>query len=78
MKCEDGFRYGITIEYEGQAENLIAKCQMEHNAYMIAHFMQIYVNSNPIVRVVDLEEEKQMSASRKEMRYIDQPTAIFK
>ena len=71
MNCEDGYIYGITIEYGGQQENLIGKCQFEHNARMIASYIIESLNATPIVRVVDLEKKKTIGAFQKEIKQLE-------
>ena len=76
----DDFRYGVTVEYDGQMENLIAKCKEEGNASVIISALMGVVGANrkkPIFRIVDLETEKCLYSFQKEIKELENITAVF-
>jgi len=73
----DDYKYGITVEYEGQEENMIAVCKLEHNAFMIGSYILESLKAKPIVRVVNLEEEKCLGAFQKDVKQLESKSGIF-
>ena len=77
MKCDDGYKFGLTVEYNGQEENLIAKFYIEGNAMVVAGHVMDSLRASPIIRVVDLEDEICIGAFQKEVKRLDCKTAVF-
>ena len=76
---EDGYIYGVTVEFEGQAENLITKCKLEHNAFMIARYIMdgSQCKCKPIVRIVDLEKKECLGAYQKDTKELDKESSLI-
>jgi hypothetical protein len=69
--------FGITIEYDGQAENMIAKCNQEPNAFMIASYIMNATKQNPIVRIINLKTEECIGAYQREVKELEKKSAAF-
>ena len=73
----DGFDIALTVEYEGQAENVIAKFKMEHNAFMLGQYIVASVQKNPIIRIVNLETHEVLGAFQRELKELEKTTSVF-
>lgn len=74
---EDGYIYGVTIEFENQAENMISKCKLEHNAFLIAKYIIDCTKANPILRIVNLETKECLGSYQREVKELEKTSALF-
>ncbi len=78
MLNDDGFIYGVSVEYANQNENLIAKCKFDVNAFLIAKYIMDNVNNPPfpIVRIIDLDKKECLGSYQKEIKQLDKTSTI--
>ena len=73
----DSFNFGLTVEFEGQQENVIAKFELLQNAITLANYAMNNMARNPIVRVVDFDAKECLHSWQREFKELDKETSVF-
>lgn len=76
-ESKDDFIYAVTIEYEGQEENILGKFKYDANAFLVARYVMNSLQKTPILRVLNMETKEVLGSYRREIVELEKTTSVF-